>query len=71
VQNLLSSSLLSKNITIKIYRTIILLVVLHGCETRSLILRDEGRLPVFESGVLRRIFGSRRDEVTLVKESTY
>jgi len=64
VQNLLSSSLLSKNLKIKIYRTIILPVVLYGCETWSLTLREERRLKVFENRVLRRIFGPKRDEVT-------
>ena len=64
VQNILSSSLLSKNLKIKIYRTIILPVVLHGCETWSLTLRKERRLRVFENRVLRRIFGPKRDEVT-------
>ena len=64
VQNLLSSRLLSKNVKIKIYRIIILPVVLYGCETWSLTLREEGRLRVFENKVLRRIFGPRRDEVT-------
>jgi hypothetical protein len=64
VQNLLASRLLSKNLTIRIYRTIILPVVLYGCETWSLILKDERRLRVFENMVLRRIFGSKRDEVT-------
>jgi len=64
VQNLLSSRLLSKNLKIKIYRTIILPVVLHGCETWSLTLREERKLRVFENNVLRRIFGPRRDEVT-------
>jgi hypothetical protein len=64
VQNLLSSRLLSKNFKIKIYRTIILPVVLHGCETWSLTLRDERRLRVFENRVLRRVFGPKRDEVT-------
>jgi len=64
VQNLLSSSWLSKNIMIKIYRTIILSVVLYGCETWSLTLRVERRLKVFENMVLRRIFGPERDEVT-------
>jgi len=63
VQNLLSSSLLSKNLKIKIYRTIILPVVLYGCETRSLTLREERRLRVFDNRVLR-IFGPKRDEVT-------
>jgi len=64
VQNLLSSSLLSKNLKINIYRTIILPVVLYGCETWSLTLREERRLRVFENRVLRRIFGPKRDEVT-------
>ena len=64
MQNLLSSSLLSKNLKIKIYRTIILLVVLYGCEPWSLTLREERRLRVFEKRVLRRIFGPKRDEVT-------
>jgi len=59
VQNLLPSSLLSK----KIYRTIILPVVLYGCKTWSLTLRDERRLRVFENRVLRRVFGPKRDEV--------
>ena len=53
VQNL-SSSLLSKTLKIKIYRTIILPVVLYGCETWSLTLREESRLRVFENRVLRR-----------------
>jgi hypothetical protein len=56
--------LLSKNIKIKIYKTIILPVVLHGCETWSLTLREECRLRVFENRVLRRVFEPRRDEVT-------
>jgi len=61
----LSSRLLSKNLKSKIYRTIILPVVLFGCETWSLkTLRDERRLRTFENRVLRRIFGPRRDEVT-------
>ena len=64
MQNLLSSSLLSKNLKIKIYRTVILSVVLYGCETLSLILREERRLRVFENRVLRKVFGSKRDEVT-------
>jgi len=64
VQNLLSSRLLSKNLKIKIYRTIILPVVLYGCETWSLTLREERKLRVFENMVLRRIFGPRRDKVT-------
>jgi len=63
VQNLLYSTLLSKNLKIKIYRIIILPVVLYGCETWSLTLREECRLRVFENRVLR-VFGSKRDEVT-------
>jgi hypothetical protein len=63
-QDLLSSSLLSKNTKIKIYRTIILRVVLYGCDTWSLTLRDEHRLRVYENRVLRRLFGPKRDEVT-------
>ena len=65
VQNLLSSRLLSKNIRSKIYRTIILTVVLYGYETWSLTLRDKRRLRVLENKVLRRIFGPKRDEVTV------
>jgi hypothetical protein len=64
VQSLLSSRLLSRNVKVKIYKTIILPVVLYGCETWSLTLRKNHRLRVFESGVLRRIFGSERDELT-------
>ena len=64
VQNLLSSSLLSKNLKIKIYRTIILPVVLYGYETWSLTLREECRLRVFENRVVTRVFGPKRDEVT-------
>jgi len=61
VQNLLSSRLLSKNLKIKIYRTIILPVVLYVCETWSLTLREERRLRVFENRVLRKVFGPKRD----------
>ena len=64
MQNLLSSSRLSKNLKIKIYRTIILPVVLYGWETWSLTLREERRLRVLENRVLRRIFGPKMDEVT-------
>ena len=64
MQNLLSSRLLSKNLKIKIYRNIILPVVLYGCETWSLTLREERRLRVFENRVLMRVSGSKRDEVT-------
>ena len=63
MQNLVSSSLLSRNIKIKMYRTIILPLDLYGCETWSLTLREELRLMVFENGVLRRIFGPKRNEV--------
>ena len=64
MQNLLSSSLLCKSIKIKIYSTIILPVVLYGCETWLLTLREEHRLRVFKNKVLRRIFGPKREEVT-------
>jgi hypothetical protein len=60
----LLASNLSKNTKIKIYRTKILPVVLYGCETWSLTLREEHRLRVFENWLLRRIFGPKRDEVT-------
>jgi hypothetical protein len=56
--------LLSKNLQFKIYRIIILLVVLYGCETWSLTLREERRLRVFENRVLRNVFGPKRDKVT-------
>jgi hypothetical protein len=62
-QILLSSLLLSKNLKIRIYKTIILPVVLYGCETWSLTLRDEHRLKVSKNRMLRRIFGPKRDEV--------
>jgi hypothetical protein len=64
LQNVLSSSLLSKSVKIKIYRTTILPVVLCWCETWSLTLREECRRRIFENKVLRRIFGPKRDEVT-------
>jgi len=60
-QNLLSSRLVSRNLKIKIYRTVILPVVLYGCETWSLILREEHRLRVFENRVLRGIYGPKRE----------
>jgi hypothetical protein len=63
VQNLLSSRLLSKNVKIRIYQTIILSMVLYGCETWLLALREVHRLRVFENRVLR-IFGPKRDEMT-------
>jgi hypothetical protein len=65
MQNLLSSSLLSRSVKINIYRTIILPVVLYGFETWSLTLREECRLRVFENKVLRRIFVHKWDEVTV------
>ena len=63
MQNLLSSSVPFKNLKIKIYRNIILLVVLYGCETWSPTMREECRLRVFEDRVLGRIIGPRMDEV--------
>jgi hypothetical protein len=53
-----------KGVKIRIYETIILPMVLYGCETWSLTLREDHRLRVFENRVLRRIFGLKRDEVT-------
>ncbi|KAJ4427249.1 hypothetical protein ANN_24867 [Periplaneta americana] len=64
VEKLLSSSLLSKNLKVRIYKTVILPVLLYGCETWTLTLREEHRLRVFENKVLRKIFGAKRDEVT-------
>jgi len=64
VQNVLSSFLLSTNIKFKIYRTIMLPVGFYGCESWSLILREICRLTLSENGVMRRIFGSKRYEVT-------
>ena len=64
VKSFVSSSLLSKNLKIKIHKTVILPVVVYGCETWSLTLRVERRLRVFENRVLRSIFGHKRDEVT-------
>jgi hypothetical protein len=55
---------LSRNVKVKIYKPVILPVVLYGCETWSLTLREEHRLRVFENRVLRRIFGPKRDEIT-------
>jgi hypothetical protein len=62
VQNLLSSRLVSKNLKIKIYKTVILPVVLYGCETWSVTLGEEHTLRVFENRVLRKIFGPKREE---------
>ena len=64
VQNLLSFSLLPKNLKNKIYRTIILPAVFYGCETWSLTMREERRLRVFEDRSFRRIFRPKRDDVT-------
>jgi hypothetical protein len=64
VQNLLSSHLLPKNLKIRICKTIVLSVILYGCETWSLTLKEEHRLRGFENRVLKRIFGPKRDEVT-------
>jgi hypothetical protein len=64
VRSLLSSRLLSTNVKVKIYKSIILPVVLYGCETWSRMLREDHRLRVFENRVLRRIFAPKRDEVT-------
>ncbi|KAJ4442174.1 hypothetical protein ANN_12040 [Periplaneta americana] len=64
VEKLLSSSLLSKNLKVRIYKTVILLILLYGCETWTLTLREEHGLSVFENKVLRKIFGAKRDEVT-------
>ena len=63
MHNLLFSIFLFKNIKIKIYRAIILPVVLFGCKTWYLKLKEERRLTVFENRVLRRIFGPKREEV--------
>jgi hypothetical protein len=63
VQSLLSSRLLSRNVKVKIYKTINLPVVLYGHETWSLTLREEHRLRAFANRVLRRIFGHKRYEV--------
>ncbi|KAJ4444126.1 hypothetical protein ANN_05915 [Periplaneta americana] len=63
VEKILSSSLLSKNFEVRIYKTVILPAVLYGCETWTLTFREEQRLRVFEKKVLRKIFGAKRDEV--------
>jgi hypothetical protein len=62
VQNLLSSFLISKNIRTKIYKIVILPIIIYGCETWSLTLREELRLRFFENRVLRKIFGPKREE---------
>ena len=63
MQNLCLPIFLSKNLKIKIYKTIILSVVLCGCDTWSLMLKDERRMWVLENRVLRRIFGPKWDEI--------
>ena len=63
VQNRLSASFLSKNLKIKIYRTIILPIVLYGSGIWSLTLREERKQRVFENRILRRIFGPQGDDV--------
>jgi hypothetical protein len=71
VQNFLSSNLLSKNLRIKINKTIILPVVLYGCETWSLTLSKKRRMIIFESRVLRRIFRFNSDDVMGAEKSTH
>jgi hypothetical protein len=60
----LSSRLLSKNVKVRIYKTIILPVVLYACETWSLTIREEHKLRAFENSVLRRTFGPKKSRVT-------
>jgi hypothetical protein len=64
VQSLLPSHLLSRNVKVKIYKTIIMPVVFYGWEMWCVTLREEHRLRVFENRVLRGIFGPERDQVT-------
>jgi hypothetical protein len=64
VQNFLSSHLLSKNLKLRIYKTIILPVVLYGCETWSLTFREDHGMRVFENRILRAMFRPKRDEMT-------
>jgi hypothetical protein len=59
VQNLMTFRLISKNLNLEIYKTLIMPFVLHGCETWSLTLKEERRLRVSENRVLRTIFGSK------------
>jgi hypothetical protein len=68
VQKLLSSRLLSENVKIKVQKTIILRVILYGCETWSLTLMEKYNQRVFENRVLRRIFGPKRDNDSLVEK---
>ena len=64
VQKLLTSRLISRKLKLKIYRTVILPVILYGCESWSTTLADEHKLHVFENKVLRKIYGPKRDEMT-------
>ena len=64
MQYLFSSSWISINLKIKVHNTIILPLVLYGCESWSLTLREENRPRVFENGVLRKVFGLQRKEIT-------
>jgi len=70
VQNILPSSLLSKNIKIKIHRIIILSFDLYGCETWFLTLSEEHRVTMFDNRMLKRVFGPWRDEETGVEKTT-
>ena len=60
----MSSRIVSKNLKIKIYRGIILPVILYGCETWSLTLREERKQRAFENKLFMRVYGPKRDEVT-------
>ena len=64
------SSLLLKNLKSEMYRILTLIVVLYGCETWSLTLLEKRKLRVFENRVLRKTFGSKRDEVTRENNET-
>ena len=64
LEKVLSSHLLSKKLKVNTYKTIILPIVLYGCETWTLTLREEHRLRAFENKVLRKILGAKRDEIT-------
>jgi hypothetical protein len=61
--SLLPSGLLSRNVKVKIHKTVVLSIVLYGCETWSLALSGEYTLRVFENSVLRKLFGPKRDEI--------
>ena len=63
LEKMLSSRLLSKKLKVNTYKAIILPVVLYGCETRSLTLREEHRLRLFENKVLTKIFGAKKDYI--------